>query len=239
MERNHRFLWGYQIFLALCTAVLALSLAWQAVGIYRAGNGFSAELVRARLAPLALPAGVWVFLVLAGILWKSAALVRMVPQKTEPELLAAALQYGRESSAEIAAIEKKRRIARISCGLICLVSTIPCGLFLGNVENFASWDLETVLADMLKAVGPWLAAAFAAGCVAAVYSRVCAERMTALLRKQPKAEPVPVGEKSLLPARLILAAAAVVLIALGVANGGMRDVLVKAINICTECIGLG
>jgi len=31
----------------------------------------------------------------------------------------------------------------------------------------------------------------------------------------------------------------VVLIVLGIANGGLWDVLVKAINICTECIGLG
>ena len=31
----------------------------------------------------------------------------------------------------------------------------------------------------------------------------------------------------------------VALIVLGVMNGGMFDVLVKAINICTECIGLG
>lgn len=29
------------------------------------------------------------------------------------------------------------------------------------------------------------------------------------------------------------------LIAAGILNGGLRDVLVKAINICTECIGLG
>lgn len=35
---------------------------------------------------------------------------------------------------------------------------------------------------------------------------------------------------------LILAAA---LIALGVQNGGLRDVLIKAVNICSECIGLG
>lgn len=39
--------------------------------------------------------------------------------------------------------------------------------------------------------------------------------------------------------RLVLLAAAVVLIIFGIFNGGMRDVLVKAINICTECIGLG
>lgn len=32
---------------------------------------------------------------------------------------------------------------------------------------------------------------------------------------------------------------AVVLIIVGIMNGGARDVLIKAINICTECIGLG
>ena len=32
---------------------------------------------------------------------------------------------------------------------------------------------------------------------------------------------------------------AILFIVLGVMNGGLRDVLVKAINICTECIGLG
>lgn len=40
-------------------------------------------------------------------------------------------------------------------------------------------------------------------------------------------------------ARVVAFALAVGLLALGAANGGMRDVLVKAINICTECIGLG
>ena len=39
--------------------------------------------------------------------------------------------------------------------------------------------------------------------------------------------------------RRILMAAAVVFIILGVMNGGMKDVLVKAIKICTECVGLG
>ena len=33
--------------------------------------------------------------------------------------------------------------------------------------------------------------------------------------------------------------AGVLLVALGVANGGAQDVLAKAIKICSECIGLG
>lgn len=39
--------------------------------------------------------------------------------------------------------------------------------------------------------------------------------------------------------RGVIIALAVLLIVLGIANGGLWDVLVKAINICTECIGLG
>ena len=40
-------------------------------------------------------------------------------------------------------------------------------------------------------------------------------------------------------ARIIIAAVALIFIVLGIFNGGMADVLSKAINICTECIGLG
>lgn len=36
-----------------------------------------------------------------------------------------------------------------------------------------------------------------------------------------------------------LMAAAVVMVLLGTFNGSMKDVLVKAIKICTECVGLG
>ena len=39
--------------------------------------------------------------------------------------------------------------------------------------------------------------------------------------------------------RLFFAVSAVVLIILGIENAGARDTLIKAINICTECIGLG
>ena len=43
----------------------------------------------------------------------------------------------------------------------------------------------------------------------------------------------------LMGVRICLYCIAAVLIVLGIRNGGMRDVLIKAINICTECIGLG
>ena len=42
-----------------------------------------------------------------------------------------------------------------------------------------------------------------------------------------------------LVARYLIVGAAVALVVLGIFNGGMGDVLAKAVKICTECIGLG
>ena len=47
------------------------------------------------------------------------------------------------------------------------------------------------------------------------------------------------NERWIRPARLALLALALLLIALGIFQGDLRSVLAKAVNICTECIGLG
>jgi len=60
-------------------------------------------------------------------------------------------------------------------------------------------------------------------------------------KKPPKPRPAgPFTAKkpgALIPGLIL--AAAIVFILLGVMNGGAKDVLIKAVNICTECIGLG
>ena len=45
--------------------------------------------------------------------------------------------------------------------------------------------------------------------------------------------------KTMLITRCVLCSVALVFILLGIFNGGVQDVLGKAIAICTECIGLG
>ncbi len=49
----------------------------------------------------------------------------------------------------------------------------------------------------------------------------------------------PAGKAGIHSGSIVIGVIAIALIAIGVLNGGMRDVFVKAINICTECIGLG
>ena len=54
-----------------------------------------------------------------------------------------------------------------------------------------------------------------------------------------KTPDVPSSHSRLRYVRSVLYVLAVILVVVGIGNGGMRDVLIKAINICTECIVLG
>ena len=45
--------------------------------------------------------------------------------------------------------------------------------------------------------------------------------------------------RKLKTARIAVFAVAVVFVIAGIMNGSMEDMLIKAVNICTECIGLG
>ena len=56
------------------------------------------------------------------------------------------------------------------------------------------------------------------------------------VRKEAAGEP---SRRPVNAARVILLLLAVLLIILGTVNGSLKDVLLKAINICTECVGLG
>ena len=65
-------------------------------------------------------------------------------------------------------------------------------------------------------------------------------RPVTLLGREWQFRPGAVGSRDWERSRLAaLYALALLLLILGVGNQGMRDVLVKAIQICTECIGLG
>ena len=106
----------------------------------------------------------------------------------------------------------------------------------------------------LAAISPlavlWLASAIAAGISGRAASgreksppqteqllgKAVRETHPPAARASMTGSPETAGRRAL---RTVLYAAAALLIVLGVLNGGLNDVLVKAINICTECIGLG
>ena len=54
-----------------------------------------------------------------------------------------------------------------------------------------------------------------------------------------KPEEAAAGKGRIYKIRLAVLVVSVICIIAGMVNGNMKDILIKAINICTECIGLG
>ena len=147
--------------------------------------------------------------------------------------------------------ERRRRMARGVCAGICAVCSVMAARYLANPAHFASRELESVIGRMLWHIAPWIFAGFACAILCECVRGRSFRREIELAARSPerasfKNAQTDSGASCEKRARLAKTAAraamfalAVVLLALGAANGGMRDVLVKAINICTECIGLG
>ena len=242
--------------LTAATILLLVLLAWQCLDIYWAGNSSSnldenglhiqsvyrAEDVITRLK------GLWIWAV--GYLALLIAACIMIPGETrkasanpmEPDNRLRLMKKKLSVLPEAAKAEETLR-KKVCCGTFAVV--MLCAgislIFLMNREHFTSWDLEVVMGQMLVHTLPWIALAFGAVITAAFVCRRSLEREIHLLKgasgdKMPETASKP---SRLLSVRIALYVLAAVLIADGISNGGMRDVLIKAINICTECIGLG
>ena len=145
--------------------------------------------------------------------------------------------------------KKKRLIFRFSAILLSVLATVPALIYALNLKNFSADYNESVLLACL-----WILPSF---CIVAGISLVytilenasvarslaCVKAAFSASRGKPLSTPIEKQvrsySKAVLSIRISLAAVALVFIALGVSNGGMADVLAKAIAICTECIGLG
>lgn len=256
MEKQLRAL---RLVMTLATVLVLALLAWQCIAIYFEGNSpdnlddfgvylhpvYSVEIVRTHWVPIRPAVIGYVFLTLGALLlqalWPSTPPRFPIASRDRLRLMRARV---RELPKEATALERQRRAIRLSAGgavLICILFSL---LYLLNRQNFTSWDLEMVMGQMLLHVGPWFAAAFAVALAAAFACDRSRNREIAVLKghlgkPEEKTEAsvhrrTPVGM-----VRTGVYAAAALFILLGVMNGGMRDVLVKAANICTECIGLG
>ena len=248
-----------RLILMAATIAICLLLCWQAVDIYLTGNSpdnfsapgvrieavYSREIVAGRLA--AISPAIFGYLVLA-----AAGLALQAAAGGEPKLRGAFLAEdklrdlrGRVTAVppEADAEQRRRRNIRFTAGAVICACAILAGIYLLNPENFASLDLEAVVGSMMLHVSPWVVLALAAAAGASIANGQSVLREIEILRSAPQEKHPPAastGKKRGLPAlRIALYAAAVVLIVLGVMNGGLWDVLVKAVNICTECIGLG
>lgn len=246
---------------AAAAVIIALSLlAWQCLALYAAGsddanrdaNGlyirpiYTREDVMSRLdsvsVPLAACAGAVILAIVlhAAVPHQPDAFTGMTPENR------LRLLKSRVTSLPEAAQKEER----LRSGLTLISGAVMVGLcgyclfYLLNRESFPEWNrvrLDLVMGTMLLHIVPPSAFALLLGIALSFVRKASAEREIVILQGLPKTDSAVSlkAPKNTNRVRVILYVAAVAFILLGVMNGGLRDVLYKAINICTECIGLG
>ena len=256
---NHKKVLGLAT--AVLTVLLCAALCASAALLYRQGMArraeegtstapvFTPEGVGRQLLRISPLAGLWLLALIIALVTDSLA-TREQKAAPDPAWMLRLLRSGMEEMPPAARREQAfRRKASWASGLLAGAGGIAALLWLGNRANFTDWDLEKVMGDMLLHAGiPLLFSLFVLLAGALLRERSMGREEKALLearkeRKAARAPAPPMAGISETPARrglrLALYLLGAALAAAGIINGGLKDVLIKAINICTECIGLG
>ena len=159
-----------------------------------------------------------------------------------PEINDKTLKY------ELICIERSKKIAKCILIIILIISSYMSISYLLNTKHFdPSGDLFKQATLLSLHLMPWVIITFVAFIGYAVFEEYKSKKACKVLLEIIKTNgkvsyTVTESKKKLLIKNIIqlgILCIAVVLIIIGINNGGANDTLQKAINICTECIGLG
>lgn len=251
------------ILVSVAAVVCALALIISCVQIYRGGDRpFTPESISAAWNSIAIFVWLFVALVIACgvLLWlfplpakKSKATASPHARLAKVRQRLARKQYADELLAPLVRHDHYLKTMRASAVIVCTLSAIYPLFYLSDPSNFTSINTQLnaqIIRAVLPALGCALIALFFCGAIR-LLSDISAERAVAyakaiMLLPAPAALTKPVGKQShaipkyaMFVCQVVLIVAAIIMIVIGVLNGGMNDVLQKAIKICTECIGLG
>ena len=227
--------------------------AWQAAG-HPSDWIYTREKAAGALAPI-LP------LILASIVMTIIGLVKDIRDEDadkpvqDPEisrdLIAARVPQPSPEMAREQDLQKKLRIGGWIGFAVCM---IPIFIYVTNADHFTQTDaagLDQNIVALIAFIVPWTIAGLASLVITTVLQEKSILRETdaanAAIKAAKAAAKAPAPLNSISPEtarrrillRRVLMAAAVLFIVLGIFNGSMKDVLIKAIKICTECVGLG
>ncbi|MGM9969592.1 MAG: CD1871A family CXXC motif-containing protein [Anaeroplasma sp.] len=142
---------------------------------------------------------------------------------------------------------KNRKLVWIITLIVIAISASMGLLYLINKNHFiASGNNNKQVLNMCFYLLPWILISFGSSIFAIFFSEWSCKKEIELVKGLIKAN----GKNSIMPeiayknktiniARFIIGFVAIIMIVVGMINGGANDVLQKAVNICTECIGLG
>lgn len=253
-NRIHRI---YGIILSISAIIAGICLTAACVGIYNSGDRpFSPEAVAGAFSGIAIPVYLCLALILGG--WILDGFFPAQKKKAPPEKQYAAILSRLHGKADLSlcapelktGIEKQQKSRRLHQAISFAVLGICSIIFLCYGANGQNFDKTDITGSMIRAMYwfiPCLLVPFGYGIFTAYYCRSSIQKETALVKQAIAAGAQSAGiciapaakSDPLSVLRWALLAVAIGIMIYGFIAGGTVDVLTKAVNICTECVGLG
>jgi len=245
----------YGIALSAMLAVSAILLMVACVGICRSGEQpFSPESVAAAFSPIAIPVLCTAALVIIGFVLdlflpktdKKTAVPTQYSMTLKRMRKRADLgQADADTLRRISAQQQTRKLHKlISAGLL-VAGSIVFLCYALQKDAFHPTQINDSVIRAMAVLLPCMAVPFGYAIFAAFHARVSIKKEIELLKQLPT-RPAASDEEASQRERNTIASARSLLLCIGAAaliygllSGGTADVLTKAINICTECVGLG
>lgn len=242
----------YGIILSAALIVAGLCLMGACISIYQSGDRpFSREAVALQFSGIAVP--VYAALALtAGSFILSFALPKEKAKKKAVKDYAAVLRRlwerrdisycGPTLLQDIKRQQKNRKLHTYVSFALLLIGSITFIVYAVNPGNFPSSDITGSMARGSLIMLACLAVPFGYAVFTAYFTQASMKKEIELVRSiAPSREAVARTEvkesKNIL--RWVLLCVGIGIVVYGYFAGGTADVLTKAVNICTECVGLG
>lgn len=254
----------YGVFLSVIIIITAFSLIYACLSIYDGKSGnFSRDAVASWFSKIGILIYVAIGAVIIGFILP---LVLPADKNASGEKRAKPAQnhsmtrsrLAKKVSLELcesslaANIRRERKIRLISrCVCIGLYSfaAIPLLIYICNPSNYDKYKINESIIPAVSLVIIWCVLAFIYCLLLGLISYRSTKREISLLKEAVAQKAIAASMEdngrpnakitAINCTRAIILAVAVIFIILGISNGGMADVLGKAIRLCTECIGLG
>ncbi len=254
-ETTTRILRIYSIVFSVVIAVAGLCLIAGCVNIYNLGDHpFSREVVAETFSGIAIP--VYLCLAMTVVSFILEAVLPSNPKKPFIQkayttilnrlYLTRDIEQSDETvKQQILSCRKKRKTHCIIRTVVMIVSGIAFLIYALNGNHFHSTNINASMISAMQILVPCLAVSFGYSVFTTYYNNRQLNKEIELVKQipvsgtAPQEKATPYFTKPEQIARISLVCIGAFCLIYGFFSGGTVDVLAKAINICTECIGLG
>lgn len=247
------FLRIYNIIFSIVLGIAGICLIAGCITIYNMGDKpFSREIVGETFSHIAIPVYICLAMLVLNILFE--IILPTVEKKRKPRIdhqgILGRLYQNRDLNTapeelrnNILKLQKNRMFFCVARFVVLVISAIPFLIYALNGNNFHSTEINSSMVHAMWIMIPCLVVSFGFAIFTSYHNTRKLQEEIELAKQIPTSAGMADEKTScstpLQIAKIVIVAASLFFIVYGFLDGGTISVITKAINICTECIGLG